>query len=102
MGDRAWMPAKNRRSRERIRLSDASERTRNDCRFETFSTRRERRKKRTGGKGHQTGRWARCVNTTPARPARELPDKRRREVLLGQRQSQRRRADLGPREIGRA
>ena len=46
-----WMPAKNRRSQERKRLSDASERTRNDCRFEDFSTRPERRKERAGSKG---------------------------------------------------
>ena len=51
MGDRTWMPAKNRRSQERKRLSDASERTRNDFRFEDFSTRRERRKERAGSKG---------------------------------------------------
>jgi hypothetical protein len=50
MGDRTWMPAKNRRSQERKRLSDASERTRNDCRFEAFSTRPERRKERAGSK----------------------------------------------------
>jgi len=31
-------------------LSDASERTRNDCRFEAFSTRPERRKERAGSK----------------------------------------------------
>ena len=50
MGERTWMPAKNRRSQERKRLSDASERTRNDCRFEDFSTRPERRKERAGSK----------------------------------------------------
>jgi hypothetical protein len=50
MGDRTWMPAKNRRSQKRKRLIDASERTRNDCRFEAFSTRPERRKERAGSK----------------------------------------------------
>src|SRR5580704_17852317 len=91
MGECTWMPPKNRISRERKRLSDASERTRNYFRFEDFSTRRARRKERAGSKR------ARCGNTTPARPARELQDKRRRAFLFGQRESQRRRADLGPR-----
>jgi hypothetical protein len=50
MGDRTWMSANNRRSQERKRLSDASEWTRNDCRFEAFSTRPERRKERAGSK----------------------------------------------------
>ena len=56
---------KSRRSQERKRLSDASERTRNGCRFENFSTRRERRKKRTGSR-------------TLDRPSGEVQSTRRR------------------------